>query len=142
MADTSGYPLPAYSFRVTIGGTTLSFAEVSGIEVKYETATYRHGFSFSEGEDISSFHFDSFIPITFRRGIARGRSELFAWLEAKELRPVDVSLVDEKGAAVVRWKIAKAIATKLSAPALDAKSNDVAIESLEVMARAISLEHA
>jgi phage tail-like protein len=141
VADTSSYPLPAYSFRVTIGGATLSFAEVSGIERRRETATYRHGLSYAEGEDITSFDFDAFIPVTFKRGIARGRSELRAWLDTRELRPVDVSLVDATGAAVVTWHIAKAIATKLSAPALDAGSNEVAIESLEVMARAISLEH-
>lgn len=142
MADTSGYPLPAYSFLVTVGGATLSFAEVSGIEIKRETTTYRHGLSYTEGEDIVSFDFDAFIPITFKRGIARGRSELYAWVDARDLRPVDVSLVDETGAVVVTWHIAKAVATKLSAPTLDARSNEVAIESLEIMGRAIALEHA
>ena len=51
------YPLPVYNFRVTIDGTSMSFSEVSGINLEYDTVTYRHGLSFWEGEGIQKYYF-------------------------------------------------------------------------------------
>ena len=41
---------------------------------------------------------------------------------------------DQVGAPVVTWHIAKAVPVKVSAPTYDATTNDVAIDTLEVMA--------
>ena len=138
------YPLPVYNFRVDVAGVTLSFAEISGIQVEYEALTYRHGLSFSEGEDITTFSFDSFIPVTLKRGMILGREALYlhTWLRGGEPRRLDVHLCDETGTALLGWRIARAVPVKLEAPGFDAGSNDAAVETVELRARGISLiEH-
>lgn len=135
------YPLAAYNFRVVIDTRTMSFAEVSGMTIAYEHVVYRHGLSFLEGEDIATFRFDSFVPVTLRRGLIPNTSALYLhdWLKKRSLRRMEIHLCDQTGNAVMSWLIAKAIPVKLSAPTFDAKSNDVAIDTLEVQARGVSL---
>lgn len=139
-AETAAYPLPAYGFRVDIDGETLGFAEVSGLEIEHETLTYRHGLSAWEGERITRFRPDRYQPVTFRRGVRRGGARLYDWLLSPAPKAVEVSLCDEQGVAVVTWRIRKALPVKLSAPGFDANANEVAIESLEVMAAGVSID--
>lgn len=146
MAETkkdqkSNYPLPAYNFKVTIDGTAISFSDVSGLNVEYEKITYRHGFSYWEGESINKFYIDKYISITLKKGMVQGIDFLYQWLKDKETRNVEVSLCGEEGQPVISWKIAKALPVKLEAPSFNADTNDVSIESLEVMAAGISIEH-
>lgn len=137
------YPLALYNFRVDVDGGSMSFTEVSGIEITYEHVVYRHGLSFQEGEKIATFAFDAFAPITLKRGTIPARQAqplfLYEWLKKQDLRSMDVSLCDETGQAVLTWKIQKAVPVKLTAPSFDAKSNEVAIDTLEVQARGVSL---
>lgn len=146
MAETkdlqkSSYPLPAYNFRVTIDGTPMSFSQVSGITREHETVTYRHGYSFWEGEDITAYNFKKYAPITFKKGTIKGVSFLYEWLLEEKVKPIEVSLCNESGQPVVSWRIAKAVPVKLEAPTFDASNNEVSIESLEVMAADISIKH-
>jgi phage tail-like protein len=72
---------------------------------------------------------------------------LFAWINSIQLNRVDkkdiyVRLCDETGAAVVSWKVTNAFPTKLDAPSFTASSNDVAVESMELMADRVSVEQA
>lgn len=136
-------PLTAYNFRVTVATTTMSFVEVSGIAATYEHVVYRHGLSFIEGENITTFKFDAFSTITMKRGSIPASQPLFLfdWLKQRDLRPIDVNLCDAMGKPVLAWKIAKAVPVKLTAPAFDPKSNEVAIDVLEVQARGVSLVH-
>jgi phage tail-like protein len=136
----SDYPLVAYNFRVTVDGVAMSFTEVTGLNRQYEHVTYRHGFSFSEGEDLVKYHIDRYVSITMKRGTIRGHTALHAWLEEKADRAINISLCDADGKAVMTWKVAKAVAVKLDAPNFDASSNDAAIESLEVMAAGITVK--
>jgi len=124
----------AYNFRVTIGSSVASFAEVSGLKREFTTVTYRHGLSFREGEDITKFYLASYSALTLRRGVFRGASSLYSWLEEKGERAISITLCDENGASVVEWKIARALVTKIEAPSFDATSNDVAVDTLELMA--------
>ena len=50
--------------------------------------------------------------------------------------------MDEAGNAVVSWKVLNAFPTKLDAPSFDANSNDVAVESMELMADRVTIEEA
>ena len=138
----TSYPLPVYNYRVVIGAsTTMSFAEVSGLKVEYNHLTYNHGLSFLEGEVITSFYYDSHVPVTLKRGLVTGSGprDLFQWLKELDTRRLEVSLCDESGEPVLTWTAERARPIKLEAPTFDANSNDVAIESLEVMARSFSI---
>ena len=139
----SHYPLPVYNFRVTIEAVVMSFAEVSGITLAYETVTYRHGLSFLEGEQIKKFYFEKYETVTFKKGTVKGMKDLYDWVrqEGQDTKMIEVSLCDENGEPVVSWRIGKAVPVKLQAPTFDANSNDVSIESLEVLAAGITLIH-
>ena len=43
-------PVPAYSFRVTVGGQSAGFSEVSVLTIERDTVSYSHGLSHWEGE--------------------------------------------------------------------------------------------
>ena len=135
------YPLPAYNFRVRIDETIMSFAEVSGISVEYDKVTYRHGLSFMEGEAITTFDYDEYYTINLKRGVVVGANPLFFydWLVKGDLRSLAVSLCNETGDPVISWQIAKAVPVKVQAPAFDAKTNEVAIDAVELAVRGVTL---
>lgn len=144
MADSAAhqaasYPLAAYNFRVTVGGTTMRFAKVSGLVREHQTLTYRHGFSFLEGEQIVKYYVDKYVPLTLEQGTVAGSTFLHTWLESREKAAMEVQLCDAAGTPVLAWRVAKAIPVKLSAPAFDARTNEVAIESLELEAAGITV---
>lgn len=146
MAQTAGYqkahyPLPVYNYRVDVGGAAMSFSQLSGMAVEHSHVTYKHGFSYLEGESIEQFRYEKFSSMTLKRGTVSGIEDLHEWLTTRDLRTIDVSLCDEAGAPVVTWHIGKAVPVKLEAPTFDADSNDVAVESLEVMASNVTVEH-
>lgn len=136
------YPLAAYNFRVVVGGTEISFHEISGITAEYEQVTYRHGLSFMEGEDIYVFNRNQFKQITCKRGtvLAAQPTFLYDWLKSRTLRSMDIHLCDETGAEVLTWKVAAAIPINIKAPSFAASANDAAIDTLELMARGVSVE--
>ncbi len=137
----SSYPLPVYNFQVSIDGTLLSFSEITGIQVEHKSVTYRHGFSYAEGEAITSYHLDHYLPVTLKRGMVKDARTLYDWLQKRAVRPMNVSMRDAVGEPVITWKIIKALPVKLDAPSFTADSNEVAIEQLEVMAAGIFIEY-
>jgi phage tail-like protein len=135
------YPLPLYNFRVTVGSTAISFVEVSGISVDYDHVTYRHGLSYLEGEDIQTFNLNPFIKISCQRGTILNAKPtfLYDWLSSRDLRSMEISLCDEQGQAVFSWKIAAAVPVSLKAPTFSANSTEVAIDTLEIQARGVTV---
>jgi phage tail-like protein len=141
-AQRRSYPLSTYNFRVRVGTDTISFAEVNGLALEHETVTYRHGLSVWEGEVLTRFSLSKYRPVTFKKGIVIGNRALLDWLSAPpEPRTVEISLCDTAGLPAVSWRIARAVPVKLEAPNLAAGVNEVAIETLQVMASGIRLEH-
>jgi phage tail-like protein len=136
------YPLPAYNFRVTVGADTVSFAEVTGLALEHETVTYRHGLSAWEGEVLTRFSLPKYTSITLKKGVVIGNRALLDWLSAPpEPRTMEISLCDEAGVPAVSWRIARAVPVKLEAPSFAAGTKEVAIETLQVMASGIRLDH-
>jgi phage tail-like protein len=146
------YPLPVYNYRVEIGGETVSFTEVSGLSISYETSTYKESPTASgvPGPRVLIMPSQRQQPtITFKKGIVRKTSMkvLYDWIKTIQINQIEkkdifVRLCDEQGAAVISWKISNAFPTKLDAPSFDAKSNDAAIQSMELKADFITLEEA
>ncbi len=144
------YPLPVYNYKVEIDGKAVAFSEVSGLSIAYETSTYVE--SPTSGVGPRRMYMPSqrqSATITMKKGIVAGVSVpvLFGWISSIQLNRVDkkdiyVRLCDENGAAVVSWKVINAFPTKLDAPTFTANSNDVAIESMELMADGVVVEPA
>lgn len=146
MAETiavqkASYPLPVYNFRVTVDGTSVSFADVSGLAIERDTITYRHGLSYWEGEQMSAVRYPKFVPLTLKKGVVPGNSLLFSWLAKGDSRALSVSLCNEKGEPVVVWQMARAIPTKLQPPTFSATDNTVAVDTLELMVAGVTVEH-
>ena len=146
----STYPLPVYNYKVEIDGKTIAFSEVSGLSVGFETSTYVE--SPVDGVGPRRMQMPGqrkSATVTMKKGVVTGVSvpALFAWINSIQLNRVDkkdiyVRLCDETGAAVVSWKVINAFPTKLDAPTFTASSNDVAVETMEVMADGVSVEQA
>lgn len=135
------YPLTAYNFRVTLGGTAMGFRDVSGLLVQYGAVTYKHGLSFHEGELIQVYRQDKYVPVTMTKGVVRGATSFYNWFKSMDVRNMDVSLCDEDGMPAVTWHIGKALPVKISAPSLAADKDEVAIDQFELIASGISIEH-
>ena len=140
--ENARLPLMAYNFKVVVAAMTLGFKEVSGLARQHETLTYRHGQSCFEGEQIVKFYQEQHAPVTLSKGVIPGVvGFLHAWLETRVEVPMTVSLCNARGIPLVNWNLARVLPIKLTAPTFEATSNDVAIETLEVMAAGITIEN-
>lgn len=146
------YPLPVYNYRVEIGADAIAFSEVSGLSIGYEVATYKESQTGggAPGPRVVLMPSQPTSPkITLKKGIVRGQSvaTLYNWIASIQLnlvekRDIFIRLCDEAGAPVISWRVINAFPTKLDAPSFDAKSNDVAVESMELQADRITIEEA
>jgi phage tail-like protein len=148
----TAYPLPSYNYRVEIAGAAVGFSEVTGLSIKRETTTYKESPSAggAAGPVVMNMPAQlSNATITLKKGVVRKGSvaALYSWISAIQINQVDkkdvyVRLCDEKGDAVISWKVLNAFPTKLDAPSFTATSNDVAIETMELFADSILIEEA
>lgn len=87
------------------------------------------------------------ITLTLKKGIVKSDSYLLEWMTSTNLntvqkRDITISLLNESEEPTVSWIVEDAFPKKLEAPALNASSNEVAIESLELIARNLRIEYA
>lgn len=136
-------PYKNFQFLVQIDGISQAgFSECSGIGSEIAVIEYREG-----GEARSTRKLPgrvSFHDITLKRGITNSR-ELYDWHRAGLQGPVDrrnaaIVLLDESGSEVVRWHVINAWPRKWEGPDLNAKGNDVAIETLILTCEGIERE--
>jgi phage tail-like protein len=148
----NAYPLPVYNYKVEIAGVAIAFSEVSGLSIGFETTTYKESNTNQKAPGPRVLHMPSQLTppnITLKKGVIRNQSvaTLYKWIASIQINQVEkkdiyVRLCDEKGDAVISWKIINAFPTKLDAPSFDANSNDAAIESMELRADRIFIEEA
>ena len=154
MADKKNFPIPTYNYRVRLNdATTISFSEVSGLDVSYETITFKE--SAGEGEQTHAgpnIHYllgqRQAVNISMKKGwvAEESKTTFYDWFQAHynnqatEKKNITIDLLDETGTKVVGWKVTNAFPTKLSAPSFDANSNDVAVESMDLMADWVTVE--
>jgi phage tail-like protein len=149
MAVVREDPYLGTNFQVTIEGILEdgrsvrgSFAEVSGLEVTITPIEYRNG-----SDDITVRKLPGlkkFTNITLKRG-AIGDLTLWQWIKTvmdgqAQRANGTITLLDESRQPVMTWKFRRAWPCKWSGPALNAKSNEVAIESIEICHEGIELE--
>jgi phage tail-like protein len=147
----ASYPLPVYNYKVDIGQNTIAFSEVSGLNIGYETSTYKESNTESGKVSPRVFRMPSqptTTTLTLKKGLvpAKSQAALYDWINSISINQVEkkdivISLCDETGKAVVSWKVTNAFPTKLDVPTFDANSNDVAIESMELMADGLTINY-
>ena len=135
-------PFGAFNFLVEIDGVMKgSFSEVSGLDAEIDPIEYRTG-----DEDITVRKIPGlrkYSNITLKRGLTLDHS-LWDWmkqgLDGKVIRTtMSVTLLDEARQPVLRWNVREAWPCKWEGPDLNAKGNDIAIETLEICHEGIEL---
>ena len=154
-------PYAAFNFFVVIQNTTVAgFMEVTGLDVENAVIEYREGIDQNlDGKAKNSGAFVRKLPglerypnVTLRA--ASPATKLWNDLRMKirdgtagpELGAigsptpsVTINLQDEKHNTVQTWTLQNAWVAKLSGPMLNAKSNEIAIESIELVCDRIVL---
>ena len=72
--------------------------------------------------------------LVVRRALAAGATELFDWRRKGDARVVTIEQLESAGGRVANaWRLVNARPLKWTGPALNASSNDVAMEELELV---------
>lgn len=145
MATVRDDPFASFNFIVEIDGVTKAgFSECSGISMETDPIEYRNG-----NEDITVHKLPGlkkFGNITLKRGFTRDEG-LWKWrktvLDGKTERHTgSITLLNEERKAAMRWNFREAWPRKLDGPSFNAKNNEVAIESLEIVVEDVQVEAA
>jgi len=141
-------PYGCFNFRVDFGdgaGEAQSgFTEVSGLSAEAESIEYRNGAEAQLAPRKLS-GLTKYGDVTLKRGVI-GSTSFWDWFRATrdgapERRNVVVQLVSEdRTNVVVSWKLRNAFPIKYVGPTLDARTSEVAIESLTLSVEGIEVE--
>jgi len=137
------YPMPAYHFTVEWGGTNISFAQVSGLDILVETTEYREGAS-PETQSVKMPGRSKFSNIVLKRGIKKGDTDFFKWINTHQLHTIErrdivINLLDEQHQPVITWRVKNAFPVRYSGPLLSAQSSEIAMEELELAHEGLTL---
>jgi phage tail-like protein len=136
-------PYRGYNFRLELGTTAVAgFRECSGLSFSTDPVEYR------EGTDIP-LHvrkltgLNKWANLSLKHGITDNK-ELFTWYKtaidgAVERRDGSIILQDEQHNDVLRWNFENGWICKWEGPMLNATSNDVALESIEICVEQVLL---
>jgi phage tail-like protein len=144
MAETGSRndPYESFNFLVVIDGVTVAgFSECSGLTTETDPIEYRNG-----NEDITVRKLPGlkkFSNITVKRGYTDSK-ELWTWrklvMDGKTKRQSgSVVLLNEARTEALRWNFREAWPRKWEGPTMNAKNNEVAIETLEICVESIEL---
>jgi phage tail-like protein len=144
MPDVRNDPYGNFNFLVEIDGVTkAAFTEVSGLDVEVDVIDYRTG-----GDTSLSVRklpgLVKYSNIVLKRGITLDHS-LWDWMKkvvegVVQRTSMTIVLLDDQRQPVLRWKIKQAWPVKWTGPALNAKTSEVAIESLEITHEGLEFE--
>ena len=143
MAVQRNDPYLAQNFAVEIDGVTVAhFAEVSGLEVTVDAIEYRNGSEHTTVRKLPGL--TKYTNITLKRGIV-GDLSLWQWLSSVrdgnvQRRDGVITLLDERREPVLRFRFRRGWPCKWEGPSLNAQSNCVAIEALEICHEGLDVE--
>lgn len=136
------YPYKKYNYKVLIDNTEeAGFSEVSSPDITSDPVEYREGNMAGKtpGKQPGILKYSN---VTLKRGTTE--SQVFvSWMkeiqDGKATRKtVVITLMDDELNEVASWQLEKAWPTKYTAPDFNATSNEVAIESLELVTEGVT----
>ncbi|MCI0392763.1 MAG: phage tail protein [Acidobacteria bacterium] len=142
-------PYAGYNFEVIVTGISDdgkavrgSFAEASGLEVAQDPIEYRNG-----SEDITVRKMPGlkkFTNITLKRGIT-GDLAFWNWIVEGMNGTVvrtegSILLLNENRQEVMRWNFKRGWPCKFTGPGLNAKNNEIAMETVEICHEGLSID--
>ncbi len=135
---TNNYPLTGFHFSVKWGdeNETVSFSDVSGLNVSTKVIEYREG----SNKELTTYKMPglrTYGNVTLKRGSMATDNGFFVWFDSiqnntVERREVIISLLDEKHEAVITWNLKNAFPVKYVPGDLSASKGEVLIESIEL----------
>jgi phage tail-like protein len=129
-------PLRNFRFRLEIGGINEAhFSDVTGFDTTTDVIDYREGDEPTHTRKLPGLN--KFGNITLKRGVTDSM-DLYNWykdiLAGKTRREtVAIIVLDEEGKDKARFQITDAWPSKYDPMDLNAKGNDVSIETLELV---------
>lgn len=129
-------PYRSFNFLVEIDGITEGgFRECSGLDTSTDPVDYREGTDPNHVRKLSGLN--KYSPITLKRGVTDS-TKLWEWrqtvLEGRaERRNMSIVLLNEAREEKWRWNLRNAWPSKWTGPSFNATSNEVAIETLEIV---------
>lgn len=136
----AGYPLVAYNYRVIVGAVTMRFAKVEGLVWERTAIPYRDGLSFLDGEKLVLCRVEAFTTLNLQQGLVATDTALHDWLRQGDGRSLQLQLCQADGQPALLWQATRAFPVKLSGTSLDATSNEVFIDTLELRAAGWSIK--
>lgn len=142
-------PYLACNFEVVIPGISDdgraakgSFAEVTGLDAEIAVIEYRNGSEDATVRKLPGLR--KYTNITLKRGIV-GDLALWNWMRAAMQGNVQrangsIILLDESRQPALRWTFRRGWPCKIVGPTLNAKSNEVTIETLEIAHEGLSID--
>jgi len=137
-------PYAAFNFVVEIDGVAVaSFAEVSGLDSETEVIEYRTGDS-KVSSSLKLPGLTKYANVVLKRGLTRDLS-LWQWRKTvvdgkADRRNGAVVLLDQDRSPALRWIFRNGWPCKWEGPALNAKTSEIAIETLEIAHEGLELE--
>jgi phage tail-like protein len=129
-------PLRNFRFRLEIGGITEAhFSEVTGFDITSDVIDYREGDEATHVRKLPGL--TKYGNVTLKRGVTDSM-DIYNWhkdIVAGKIRRESVAVIvlDEVGDPKARFNIEKAWPSKYDPMDLNAKGNDVSIETLELV---------
>jgi phage tail-like protein len=136
-------PYSAFNFVLDIDGLgeSAGFSECGGLTSETDIIEYRNGNEDHTARKLPGLK--KFTNITLKRGYTKN-DELWKWrktvLDGKtERKGGTIKLYDEAHNPALSWEFQNGWPSKWEGPALNAKNNEVAIESLEIAVEGLKL---
>jgi phage tail-like protein len=127
----SGYG-QEYRYSIEYDGKAVIFTTISGLDLSAKSSENK---VFSRTSPLQRVNTVNGRSISLKGGACRSDNELYKWFctfsqSTKQKRDITVKLLNANGDLIRTWKIRQAGPVKVEGPTLNAKGNDVAIETV------------
>jgi phage tail-like protein len=137
-------PYKGFNFLVEIDGISVAaFCEVTGLASETAVIEYRNGSD--RANTVRKLPgLTKYANIVLKRGVTQD-TQLWQWRKAIEQGTPDrrsgaIVLLDDERNPVRRWRFSEGWITKFDGPDLNAKGNDVAIETIEIAHEGLTID--
>jgi phage tail-like protein len=137
-------PYKGFNFIVEIDGISVAaFCEVSGLASETAVIEYRNGSD--RANTVRKLPgLTKYANIVLKRGVTQD-TQLWQWRKAIEQGTPDrrsgaIVLLDDERNPVRRWRFSEGWITKFEGPDLNAKGNDVAVETIEIAHEGLTID--
>src|SRR5258708_5572718 len=135
-------PFAAFNFLVEIDGITVAgFSECSGLSTENDVIEYREGTETQTVRKIPGLH--KYTNIVMKRGYTNDKQ---LWNLRKQVidgktqrKSGSIVLQDESRKEALRWNFSQGWLKKWDGPTFNAKTNEVAIEMMEIAHEGLTL---